>query len=96
MERRQQRSIPTGIFAGAVGVVLAHHLTWYFVLLLVNVQYWFFDLDIVRPLDPVLGFFGVSAFTLFSLVFYGWLTLPFGLIAGGLLARRSEPVRAAR
>ena len=93
IEERERRSIPAGIFAGAVGVVLAHHLTWYFQLLVFNVQYWLLGQSHVRPMDPLLGFFGVSVFTAISLVMYGWLTIPFGLIVGGLMAHFSDTRR---
>jgi hypothetical protein len=90
VERQRRYSIATGILAGAVGAVVAHLLTWHIVLLVVNFQYWILDSVGTRPMDPVSGFFGTSVLTGISLTMYGWLTLPFGIIAGGLLAWKSN------
>jgi hypothetical protein len=88
VERSRRFSTAMGIVAGAVGTMLAHHLTWQLALLVVNLRYWISGTVSTRPLDPVSGFFGTFVLTAISLVFYGWITLPFGMTAGALLSKR--------
>jgi hypothetical protein len=93
-ERGPLLSRASAVAAGAIGVILAHHLTWYFVVLVSNVEYWVLQRQVgslsEAPLDPLLGFFAVTVLTLFSLVAYGWITLPYGMVAGYLLVRLNE------
>lgn len=93
-ERSSQPTRASAVAAGAAGAVLAHHLTWYILVLVSNFEYWILGRQVASlsgaPLDPVLGFFAVAVYTLFSLVAYGWFTLPYGMVAGYLLVRRHE------
>ncbi|EMP05523.1 hypothetical protein LEP1GSC124_0663, partial [Leptospira interrogans serovar Pyrogenes str. 200701872] len=74
-----------GIFLGIVIVIISHHLTFYYFILFANIEYWILNIrnpDNIPPLNPFSGLFVVSIGTLWSLIFYGWITLPIGAFVG--------------
>jgi hypothetical protein len=85
LRRRPAPSFWAGCLTGLVIVLLTHPLTWYFAIL-VN---WFFALftaPSVEALNPLTAVPASLIFSAWSLFLTGWLNLPAGALAGGLLA----------
>ncbi len=81
------RGVLTGALAGAVG----HYVCWVLFLL----GGWVCHALTggctsslgEAPMNPLQSFAAAGLYTMFSLLFFGWLTVPAGAILGGLLTR---------
>ncbi|MCL8265124.1 hypothetical protein M9Y82_00340 [Leptospira weilii] len=86
VERKENYNVIRGIILGVLIVVLSHHLTFYFVIISENIEYWILNFKSLNrekpPMNPFIGFFVVSLGTLISLFFCGWITLPLGAFLG--------------
>ncbi len=92
IERPSKFSPNRGAFAGVVGVMFAHYLCWYSSLLVSNIQYWFFGIQIGSlggpPINPIFGLIAVLLYTFISYIFLGWLTIPLGAGIGWIYSRK--------
>ncbi|MCK6559752.1 hypothetical protein HUU39_13850 [candidate division KSB1 bacterium] len=93
-----RRVLPPGrraALAGVLAALLGHYLTFYCYFLWANIEYWICNLRSGQPPADILnGLWGAGVLALWSLLFYGWLTLPVGgLLGAGLLTwlRRKQP-----
>ncbi|EMN44214.1 hypothetical protein [Leptospira weilii] len=86
VERKENYNVIRGIILGVLIVALSHHLTFYFVIISENIEYWILDFKSLNeqepPMNPFIGFFAVSLGTLISLFVCGWITLPLGAFLG--------------
>ncbi len=90
VEKSQNYGITKGIILGIVIVIISHHLTFYYFILFSNIEYWILNIrnpDNIPPLNIFSGFFVVSIGTLWSLIFYGWITLPIGAFLGWFFSK---------
>lgn len=69
-----------GLWVGALVGLVSHPLAWYGSIL------YFYLAGEPGVLNPLEGVWASLVYTLLSLVFVGWLTVPVGAITGGLLA----------
>ncbi len=78
-----------GALAGGLVCLIAHPVAWY---LLILYNFFFGEGSSLGddPIGPIDGLWGAFVFSFWSLLFYGWLTLPIGAICGALLIRRSR------
>jgi len=100
LDRPQKYTVRRGTVAGALAGALAHYLCWYLIILGMNACYW-----ITRgctstlgeaPVDPFLGLAAAFTYSLFSLIFYGWLTIPTGAVTAGILAAAFRKYKTSR
>ncbi|MBI3813255.1 MAG: hypothetical protein HY279_02140 [Nitrospinae bacterium] len=82
------------ILAGSLSGLAAHYICWYIVFLLANVCYHLFggcksSLG-EPPADPLSALVGAIGLTFFSLIFYGWVSVPAGALAGLFIALRHD------
>ena len=95
--RTEAYTILRGALTGAISGVLSHFVTWYLFILSSNVCYWAFggckDSLGEGPMNPLEGLAGAAGLSFFSLLFFGWITVPIGAILGGLLARSQRVKR---
>jgi len=91
VEKRNDFSRLSGAKAGCAAAVSAHYITWYTSIVVGNIQYWIFGMRVTTldevPIDVISGLLGVLSYTLFSLVLFGWLTLPAGALIGSYYAK---------
>ncbi|EJO78728.1 hypothetical protein LEP1GSC020_2118 [Leptospira interrogans serovar Grippotyphosa str. 2006006986] len=90
VEKNQNYGVTRGIFLGIVIAIISHHLTFYYFILFANIEYWILNIrnpDNMPPLNPFSGLFVVSIGTLWSLIFYGWITLPIGAFVGWVFTK---------
>jgi hypothetical protein len=91
---RQYRILPA-VAAGAFAAIFGHFLCWY--LLLVAAFFWGGVTGNDRlSVNPLYAFPAAGVYGAFSLLFFGWVTVPAGAILGALLAifqRRSRSNR---
>ncbi len=73
--------------AGGLAALLGHYLTFSLYFLWANIEYWICNLRSGQPpADLIDGLWGAGVLAFWSLLFYGWLTLPVGgLLGAGLL-----------
>jgi hypothetical protein len=91
LDRQGRYTSGRGAWAGALAGAIAHYPCW---LLLMFGSYACFSLtggctgslgD--GPMSPLDALWAAAMFSLFSLLFYGWLTIPAGAVIGALVAR---------
>jgi hypothetical protein len=93
IERPCRRSVAAGIVVGALGGLLSHPVCWYVQILAANIGYWVLRLGAYSssldepPVDPLNGLWSAFVLSLWSLLFFGWVTIPSGGIIGGVFAR---------
>lgn len=79
-----------GAASGGLAGFFSHFFCWYIMILAYNICYWFWRGCTSSlgepPLNPLLGIIGAAALSLFSLLYYWWLTVLPGFIIGGVLA----------
>jgi len=90
VSRKARTGLPRGVLAGALAGAVGHSICWY--MLLVGA----FACHVTTggctdslgqpPMNPLHAFAAAAGYSAFSLVFYGWLTVPAGALLGGLLA----------
>ena len=98
LDRPQKYTIRRGAIAGALAGTLSHYLCWYLIILGSNACYWITggctgSLGEV-PVDPFQGLAAAFTYSLFSLFFYGWLTIPTGVVTSAILASAYRKYRA--
>ncbi len=80
------------VLTGAFGGLLSHYLCWYFYLVVANIQYWISGTGMgslgEAPMDLFTGLGAMWLHTLFSWLFYGWVTVPLGALMGALYGRK--------
>jgi hypothetical protein len=81
-----------GAAAGGLAGILSHYVCWYLLMLSYNLCFWLFggcrsSLG-EPPEDPISALWGAIVLSVGSLLFGGWLTIPIGIAAGGILAAR--------
>lgn len=88
VERKTECANSRLVLVGSLIAVLSHWLSWYGFLLVNYVQWKFFgkalDFD---PIDPVMGLGVAWGYSLFSLAFLGWLSLPLAIFLSFNLQR---------
>ncbi|WP_061298266.1 hypothetical protein [Leptospira borgpetersenii] len=86
VEKQENYNVTRGIILGVLIVVISHHLTFYFVIIYGNIEYYILNFKSLNgeepPMNPFIGFFVVSLGTLISLFVCGWITLPLGAFLG--------------
>lgn len=91
LARRARYGTGLGVFTGALAGALAHYVCWYLVLLGAATCHGLTggctDSLGVAPMNVVQAVAAAGLYSLVSLLFFGWLTVPGGAIAGGFLAR---------
>ncbi|MFZ0945269.1 MAG: hypothetical protein WB930_08460 [Syntrophobacteraceae bacterium] len=93
IERPCRRGVAAGIVAGALAGLLSHPVCWYLKILAANIGYWVLRTGAYSsslgepPVDPLNGLWGAFVLSLWSWLFFGWVTIPSGGIIGGLFAR---------
>ena len=80
MARGQKVSFWRGVWVGALVGLLSHPLAWYGSIL------YFYLAGEPHTLNPLEGLWASVVYSLLSLLFVGWLTVPVGAIVGSLLA----------
>lgn len=84
--RRERYTLKAGLLAGGLSGLIAHWLCWYLLIVGANACYWLTggclgslgDL----PIDPLNGLWAALLFSLFSLLFVGWVTVSLGMLVG--------------
>lgn len=83
--RREQTTLFAGGFAGFIIVLLSHHLTLYFLTVVIYIQIKFFNFPMSvggEPIDPIQGIYLIYPMTIFSYILPGYITIPLGTIIG--------------
>jgi hypothetical protein len=95
VEKRRKMGTLRYLLAGALSAAAAHYLSWYFMIIGENVDYWLLGGPGSSlgnaPIDPLNGVWGAMVYSLYSYVFWGWLTLPAGALIGLFVGRRRNP-----
>ncbi len=91
---KKTRTQTRAAIAGTVGAILAHPLCWYLLILISNFGYWVLGQQQgslnTPPVDPFLAIPTSLMLGFFSLIFYGWVTVPLGMIAGIYIHRKYD------
>jgi hypothetical protein len=96
MERRGRSGTARGVLTGAIAGAVAHYLCWLLLIWASSACHAITggctDSLGQAPMSPLHAIPAAAVYSGFSLVFYGWLTIPAGGLIGGLLAtvRRSK------
>lgn len=81
-----------GALAGGLAGALGHWVCWYFFIAVHRIAFLLGDQSVVSvggpPMTLVEAFMGASAYSIFSLVAVGWITVPVGAAAGMILGMR--------
>ena len=90
VERGARHTLMRGALAGASAGVVAHYVCWY-LLLLGNFARAAMAGETLGgnagAIDPLNALWGAAAFTFWSLIIFGWLTLPAGALLGAGYAK---------
>jgi len=88
--QRKKQSVLAGVFAGALAGAVSHYVCWYLMLAGAAACYALTGGCTGSLGDPPANFLqalaGAAVYSAFSLVFFGWLTVPAGGLLGALLA----------
>ena len=88
VERAKKRSRIRSALAGALGAVFSHYVCWYMILFVRRVSYLLFGSPVLslneQPVDLIYAFLGAFGLTFFSLLIFGWITVPAGGAIGFL------------
>lgn len=95
VERARNRATRwRAMLAGALSGSVAHYVCWVIVFAMANVCYHVFGNCKSSLNDPPAGSLdalkGAAGLTFLSLIFYGWITIPYGALAGLLIALRRD------
>ncbi|MCB0156389.1 MAG: hypothetical protein KDF65_16450 [Anaerolineae bacterium] len=84
--RRNNYTLKAGLLAGGLSGLVSHWLCWYLLIVGANGCYWLTGGCASSlgepPIDPLNGVWGALAFSLLSLLFVGWVTVPLGMLVG--------------
>jgi hypothetical protein len=94
----EKTTVWRGVLIGVLTGILSHPFAWFIASVFLYLTNAASSLG-ERTLNPLEAIFGSLLFSVFSLLFLGWLTIPIGALIGGILAyvsRRSfwESVKA--
>ncbi len=88
IETHRTYRISLGIAAGILSGIISHYVCWYMLIASANIQHYFFNSFQSSLGDPPMnfieGFSGSLGLTYFSLLFFGWITIPTGGTIGGI------------
>ncbi len=93
IERPCRRSVAAGIVAGALAGLLSHPVCWYLQILAANIgdrvlRAGAYSSSLAEaPVDPLNGLWAAFVLSLWSWLFFGWVTIASGGIIGGVFAR---------
>ena len=94
VERREQCSSVRLVWVGSLIALLSHWLCWYGFLVVNYIRSEFFggavDPDVI---NPWLGLGVACGYTLFSMAFFGWLSVPTAIFLGIWLRRDGQEAR---
>ncbi|WP_282122684.1 hypothetical protein [Algibacter mikhailovii] len=80
IEKKNRFNHQNYILVGIITGLLSHWLCWYLITLELNFRYWILNEHFSsRPIDPLLGIFGVLVFCLWSWLIVGWATVLGGI-----------------
>ncbi|WP_136525378.1 hypothetical protein [Geomonas ferrireducens] len=81
----------SGVFVGAIAGFVGHYICWYVIILSRNICYWFTGGCLSSlgdpPINPIYAIVGALPLTLWSLLFFGIITVPAGAIVGAVVAK---------
>jgi hypothetical protein len=81
----------SGVFVGAIAGFVGHYVCWYATFLSSNICYWFTGGCTSSlgdtPINPIFAIVGVLPLTLWSLLFFGLITVPAGAFVGAVVAK---------
>ncbi|MDO8520429.1 MAG: hypothetical protein Q7T11_09770 [Deltaproteobacteria bacterium] len=83
--RKPAITVKRGFFTGLLITLVSHYFTFYLYILSANISYWILGNrggSFEPPGDPLNGIWGALGLTLWSLLFFGWLTVPLGATIG--------------
>ena len=90
--RRNQYKAKDGALAGGLSGLVSHYACWYLYLMGANLCYWLTGGCVSSlgepPIDLLNGLWGTFIFSLVSLMFLGWATVPLGMLVGAIWAWR--------
>jgi hypothetical protein len=94
IEKRKETRKKFGILAGALSGFFAHFVTWYLYILAFYLDNTLSKIETsaVNPdlLGPLSGLWGAFVLSFWSLLFFGWLTIPYGAIIGGIFILKNQ------
>ncbi len=83
--------VRSGVFVGAIAGFVGHYICWYAFFLSRSICYWLTGgcLSSLKepPLNPIYAIVCVLPFTLWSLLFFGLITVPAGALFGAVIAK---------
>lgn len=85
VSRKAKITIKRGLLTGLLTVPVSHYFTFYLYILSANVSYWILGIRGASeepPGDPLNGIWGALGLALWSLLFFGWITVPLGAVLG--------------
>lgn len=92
LERSGTRTIGRGALAGGLAGALAHYPCWLMLMFAAAACHAVFPGCMASvggpPIDPLNALWAAGVYSLFSLYFVGWLTVPAGAVIGAVLAWR--------
>ncbi len=87
IEKSKRRSLIKAVFIGLLTGILSHYVCWYLQLS----GYYFYDLFFgidaaanAKPVHPFQGLLYAFVLTLYSLMLFGWITVPAGMVLCGI------------
>jgi hypothetical protein len=84
IERKKRFNVYSGILVGSLSGSLSHIICWYLFFISINIQHLFFknwySSSGEPPMNLVQAILGSFAYSFWSLVFVGWITIPAGAI----------------
>ena len=89
VERKKRYQKKYGIIAGGLSGFFSHYLCWYFLIVYYYISYQVTGQGVTAggpPIDPLNALWGVWALSFWSLLFFGWITIPIGAIIGGIIS----------
>jgi hypothetical protein len=95
IQRKNQPSRKRAVVVGILSGLFSHWLCWYFMILWANLDFWLFggtgsSLG-EAPIDPLSGVVGALAYSLWSWLFFAWLTVSVAVILA-LFNLRLRPI----
>jgi len=87
IEKHQKYHIKIGIIVGIATALFSHYVCWYIMLIPSNISYYIFDISSGSlnepPIDLISGLLYMWVYTLYSWLFFGWISLIIGGMIGG-------------
>ena len=83
IEKKKNYSLERLIIVAVSTGLISHWLCWYIIILKYNFSFWILGdhyFNETPPANPILAIFGALVFALWSLIFYGWITISGGIM----------------